>query len=55
MKCRQPAKELRGDEWTLGKLAGISTENFWTWDKTDTTGYYGHDYLARDKCVNFER
>ena len=55
MTCRQLEKELAGYEWTLGDLTGISTEYFWTWAKTDTTGYYGHDYLARDKCVNFER
>ena len=30
-------------------------EYFWTWAKTDTTGYDGHPYLANDKCVDFER
>ena len=53
--CRQLANELVGDEWTLCELAGLSTENLWTWDKTDTTGYDGHPFLAQDKCVNFER
>ena len=51
----QPEKELAGDEWNLKKLTGISTEAFWTWAKTDTTGYDGHAYLVLDKCVNFER
>ena len=55
MTCRQSEKELAGDEWTLGKLTGLSEEDFWTWAKTDTTGYGGHYYLARDKCVNFKR
>ena len=55
MICRQSAKELAVDEWTLGKLTGISAEDFWNWAKTDTAGYDGHDYLARDKCVKFER
>ena len=55
MTCRQLAKDLAGDDWTLGKLAGISADNFWKWDKTDITGYDGHDYLARDKCVDSER
>ena len=36
---RQLAKELAGDEWNLNELTGISAEAFWTWDKTDTTGY----------------
>ena len=53
--CRQSEKELTVDEWNLGKPAGLSTEDFWTWYKTDITGYDGHDYLARDKCVKFER
>ena len=39
----------------LGKLNGIFAEKFWTWEKTDTTGYDGHDDLARDKCINFKR
>ena len=36
-------------------MAGISAETFWTWDKTDTTGYYGHPLLALDKCFNFDK
>ena len=55
MTCRQLAKELAGDKWTLGELAGLSVKNFWTWAKMDTTGYDGHVYLARKKCVKFER
>ena len=49
MTCRLLAKELAGDEWNLGDLTGISAEDFWTWEKMDTKGYDGHDYLARDK------
>ena len=55
MTCRQAVKEFAGDEWTLGELTGLSAEHFWNWDKTNTTGYDGHDYLVRDKCVGFER
>ena len=40
---RQLAKDLTGDEWTLGELAGLPVENLCTWDKTGTTGYDGHD------------
>ena len=53
--CKQLEKELVGDEWTLGDLIGVSTEEFWTWAKTDTIGYDGHPYLAIDKCVDFKR
>ena len=55
MKCRQSEKELAGDEWNIGKPTGISAEDFWNWTKKDITGYGVHDYLARDKCVDFER
>ena len=55
LTCRQSAKELAGDEWTWGDMTGIAAEAFWTWSKTDTTGYDGHPYLSIDKCVNFER
>ena len=55
MKFRHLSKELAVDEWTLGELTGLSAEDFWTWEKIDTMGCYGHDYLAVDKCVEFER
>ena len=55
MTCKQSAKELVGDEWTLGDPSRVSTEDFWTWVKTDTIGYDGHPYLAIDNCVDFER
>ena len=55
MKCKKLEKNLTGDEWTLGKLAGLSAENFCTWDNMDILGYGGHAYLTRDKGVNFER
>ena len=42
VECRQLAKELSGDEWNLGKLKGLSTDDFWTWVKTDTMEYDGH-------------
>ena len=48
-------KEIAGDEWTLGDLTGLSSKYFWTWVKTDTTGYYGHYYLARGKCIELKR
>ena len=39
----------------MGDLSIVSTEELWTWMKTDTIGYDGHLYLAIDKCVDFER
>ena len=44
-----------GDEWTLGDLSRVSTDDFWTWAKSDTIRYDRHAYLAIDKCVDFER
>ena len=55
MTCRQLEKDIAGDEWNLGELTGISTEDFWTWLDTDTTGYDGHYYLEHDNCIDFER
>ena len=55
MTCNQSEKEIAGDEWTLVYLSGVSTEEFWTWEKTDTIGYDRNPYLAIDKCVKFER
>ena len=53
--CRKSEKEIAGNEWILGKLTELSVEDFWTWEKTETTGYDGHDYPVRDKCIDFER
>ena len=47
--CRQSAKELAGDEWTLGNITGIDVEYFWTWEKTDTTVY--DDYLSMLRVI----
>ena len=55
MTCKQSAKELEGDEWTLGDMNGLAAEDFCTWVKMNTTGYDKHPYLAIDKCVDFER
>ena len=38
MTCKKLVKELAGDEWTLGDMSGLSTEDFYTWSKMDTTG-----------------
>ena len=52
---RQSEKYLAGDEWNIGNMTGLATEEFCTLVKTDTTGYDVHPYLAIDKCVYFER
>ena len=39
----------------LGDMNGLSTDDFWTWAKTNTTGYEVHPYLYIDKCFDFER
>ena len=33
----------------------LSAEDFWTWANIYTTGYDGHPFLSRDKCVDFKR
>ena len=53
--CRQLARELAVYEWNLCKVAGLSAEDFWNWDNTDTMEYDGHIFLARDKFIDFER
>ena len=53
MTSKESAKELAGDEWTLGNLRGVSTEDFWNWANTDTIGYDEYPYLDIEKCVDF--
>ena len=45
-ECKHSAKNLTGDKWTLSKLKGLSTEDFWTWDKSDRLDCYGDAYLV---------
>ena len=54
MTCRKSKKDLAVYDWTLGDLTRLSAKYFWTWAKTNTMGYDGNDYLARDNCVNFD-
>ena len=42
---KQLAKELACDEWTLGDMGGVSIEDFWTGEKSDTIGYDGQGPL----------
>ena len=42
LECKQLAKYLVGDKWTIGKLKGISTEDFWTWDNSYGLAYVGY-------------
>ena len=51
MTCRKSKKDLAVYDWTLGDLTRLSAKYFWTWAKTNTMGYDGNDYLARDNCV----
>ena len=53
LECKQLAKDLAGDSWTLGELKELSTEDFWTWEKSDGILYDGYDYLEIDRCVSF--
>ena len=55
MNCKQLAKDLVGDKWTLGDLKRLYTEDFWTWDKSDGIDYDKDDYLRLDKFVKFEK
>ena len=39
LDCKQSSNDLAGDKWNLGDLKGISTDDFWTWDKCDRITY----------------
>ena len=34
MECKQLAKDIPGDKWTLGGLKELSTDEFCTWYKS---------------------
>ena len=53
--CKQLSDELAGDEWNLIILVGLSADDFWTWDKTDTMGHDKYPFINQDKCVDFKR
>ena len=51
----QSEKDLVGNKWTLVKLKGISTDDFWTWDKIERLYYDGDSYLGLEKWLDFEK
>ena len=46
LDCKQSAEDLTGYKWNLGELKGLSTDDFWAWDKIDEIGYDGDAYLG---------
>ena len=45
MVCRESAKDLAGDKWTLGNLKAPSKERFWDWEKGGGLDDDGNLYL----------
>ena len=39
MECKESAKDPIGEKYTLGDLKVLSTEEFWTWDRSDEISY----------------
>ena len=39
MECKQLAKYLTGDKWTLGDFRALYAEDFWSLDKSDGLAY----------------
>ena len=54
MECKQLAKDLAGDIWTLGELKELSIEASCNWSKSDIIGYDRDAYLGLEKYVDFE-
>ena len=55
LECKQLVKYIAVDKWTLGEMKGLSTNDFWAWEKSDGLDYYGDAYLGLYKCVNFDK
>ena len=49
LECKQLAKDLAGDKWTLGDLEALSNEYFSTWAKSGGLTCDGYAYLGMDK------
>ena len=55
LECKNSEKDLVGYSCNLGKLKELSTDEFWTWAKSDGIGYDGDAYLVLDKCVELKK
>ena len=55
MDCKELAKDIAGDKWTLGYLKALSTEQFCTWAKIDGLEDARDAHPILDKCVDFEK
>ena len=53
--CKEPAKYLEGDKWTLRYLKEISAEDFWTLAKSDGINDNWDAYMGLEKCVDFKK
>ena len=53
--CKELAKDIAGDKWTLVYLRELSTDNFWYWENSDGLEDNRDAYLGLYKCVDFNK
>ena len=53
-ECKELAKYIAGDQWTLGKKKYVTMERFWNLTNVDGINTDGGSYLGLDKCINFD-
>ena len=54
-ECKELAKDLAGEKWTLINLKEIYEEDFWAWDNSDGIEDDKDAYLGFDKCFDFKK
>ena len=55
LECKQSSKDLAGYKWNLGELKGLSTDDFWTWYKSDGISYDLDAHPRLEKCVDLKK
>ena len=55
MECRELAKDIAGDQWTISKANYVTMEELWTWENLYGINTDGDAYLGMDKCIKFEK
>ena len=55
LECKKSTKDLAGDKWTLGALKYLSTNDVWTWSKSNGIVYDGYVYLGLDICIDSKK
>ena len=55
LECKESARGLAGNQWTIGSDKSVTIEQFWTWSKVDGHDTAGGPISGAERCSYFEK